>query len=270
MAMLQGLVLQLDPEEAPTPSRVRELLDARSIEPDLVLLPELWNACFDGRSLRAGQVADLESFLDPLLDYSRAHPHCLLCPGSLPVRVASDADEPRLANRSCLLQAGGMLGVYDKMHLFTQMDEQLWVRAGDTPFVCDTQLAGKSVRVGIAVCYDLRFPELWRTMAMQGATLILHPAQFPLKRHDAYRQLLRARAIENGLLVISCNRRGRSGNTDFCGGSVAWGPENPNPLLAPTKAICAEFSFDLDAVDEFRRKLDVLRDVRGAWRFPGT
>ena len=262
MAALLGLVIQLDPEEHPSPEDVSSLLESRDTPPDLVLLPELWNASFEGSSLRRGQVDNLEDFLQPLFEYSAAHPACLLCPGSLPVVVAPDAPEPRLVNRSVLLQAGKILGHYDKLHLFSQMDEQLWVRAGKQSLVCDTMLGGRPTKVGLAVCYDLRFPELWREMALQGAELILHPSQFPLKRHDAYRHLLRARAIENGQLVISCNRRGKSGNTEFGGGSVAWGPATAHSLLQPSEELLCPFSFDLEQVQDFRRKLDVLQDVR--------
>jgi predicted amidohydrolase len=77
--------------------------------------------------------------------------------------------------------------------------------------------------VGIPICYDLRFPELFRAMALAGAALFLVPAQWPVTRLEAWLTLARARAIENELFVAACNRVGTEGETVFPGRSCVVG-----------------------------------------------
>jgi predicted amidohydrolase len=262
-------VLQLDPEQAPPlarlPDRLEDLADQGA---RVILLPEFWNATFDGGRLARGTLED-EGALSPLLAWSARRPGLLLCPGSLPLRLR-DARTPALANRTWLIQDGRILARYDKLHLFGPMGEPAWVRAGDTPCVADLVMDGKRLRVGLAICYDLRFPELFRDLAARGAELVLLPAQWPRARHLAFHHLLRARAMENGITVAGANRLGRSGNTAFDGGSAAYGMGDGHVFLEPLyDREGAVVDLDLAAVRQERAGLDAVADRRYGLMPPG-
>jgi omega-amidase len=255
-------VLQLDPEAAPSLAGLPERLDALADEgAQVLLLPEFWNASFDGGALAKGALASEEE-LAPLLAWSARRPGLLLCPGSLPLRL-DDGGAPDLVNRSWLIQDGRILARYDKLHLFGPLGEPAWVRAGGSPCVADALIDGARLRVGLAICYDLRFPELFRDLAARGAELVLLPAQWPRARHFAFHHLLRARALENGIAVAGVNRLGRSGGTAFDGGSAAYGMGEEQVFLAPLygrkSAVC---ELDLEGVRRERGRLDAVADRR--------
>ncbi|MFA7329574.1 MAG: nitrilase-related carbon-nitrogen hydrolase [Candidatus Delongbacteria bacterium] len=259
---LRLAVLQLDPEQAPSlaelPGRLEELVRQGA---QAILLPEFWNTAFEGGRLARGALSG-EDGLAPLLEWSTRHPRLLLCPGSLPVRLA-DGDGPRLVNRSWLIQDGAIRLRYDKLHLFGPLGEPAWVRPGGRPALAELGLEGGSLRVGLAICYDLRFPELFRDLAARGAELILLPAQWPRARHFAFHHLLRARALENGISVAGVNRLGRSGGTDFDGGSAAYGMGDGQVFLEPLYGRESSLvELDLAGVRRERAKLDAVADRR--------
>ena len=254
-------ILQLDPEAALSleslPGLLEPLAEAGA---QVLLLPEFWNAAFEDGALSRGALASEEE-LAPLLAFSAARPGLLLCPGSLPLRLG-DGRAPDLVNRSWLMQAGRIVARYDKLHLFGPMGEPARVRPGGAPCVADAQIGGAALRVGLAICYDLRFPELFRDLAARGAELILLPAQWPLARRLPFRHLLRARAMENGVAVVGVNRSGRSGAVDFLGGSAAYGPGDDQVYLEMEEGESAVFSIDLAAVRQVRAQADAVADRR--------
>ena len=79
-------------------------------------------------------------------------------------------------------------------------------------------------RLGVAICYDLRFPELFRKLALEGAEILCLPAEWPKPRQEHWRTLLRARAIENQLFVAAANCCGVQGKLDFFGMSLLLSP----------------------------------------------
>lgn len=263
MDVLRLGLLQIDPEEGLGPATLAprlERLAGRGAE--LLLLPEFWNAAFDGERLARGALSVDERELEPLLDWSARRPEAVLCPGSLPVALAVERG-PALANRSWLIQAGRVLARYDKLHLFGPMGEPAWVRAGAEAVAAEARPGGRPLRIGLSICYDLRFPELYRDLAARGAELLLAPAQWPAQRIFAFHHLLRARAIENGVAVVGCNRSGSSGRTLFGGGSAAYGMGEGQIFLPPLPdGEDAVFEIDLAAVAAERAKLDAVADRR--------
>ncbi|MFP4322784.1 MAG: carbon-nitrogen family hydrolase [Anaerolineales bacterium] len=98
----------------------------------------------------------------------------------------------------------GIMGAYRKTHLFPLMREDQWLSAGESTL--NIQMPwGKTA---VAICYDLRFPELFRRYAVEGAQVVLLPCQWPEPRIEHYRTLVQARAIENGLYMVAVNRVG--------------------------------------------------------------
>ena len=154
---------------------------------------------------------------------------------------------------------GRTIAAYRKIHLFDALN----VRESDTmapgqalpPVV---NIAG--IKVGFAICYDLRFPEIFRYLALQGAQLIVVPSawyQGPIKEAH-WLTLLRARAIENTLYVAGCNLVGPS----FCGRSGLFDPFGIQVAGAGEEETLLVGTIDADRVDRVRQKLPSLRNRR--------
>ena len=153
---------------------------------------------------------------------------------------------------------GRLMGVYRKIHLFRLMEEDRWLQPGAAPLIMDLPWG----TTGMAICYDLRFPELFRRYAVQGAKVIVIPAEWPIERIDHWRTLLQARAIENQCYMVATNCAGPSGDTTFGGHSMIvdpWGKivvevgENPTLVTA---------EIDIDYVDVMRNRIPVFEDRR--------
>lgn len=216
----------------------------------LVVLPEMWSSGYDYRHLAelAGRTPEV---LERLCDLSRAHN--LVIVGSL-----AEPHGEHVCNSAWVIDGGEIAGQYRKLHLFSPMGEDRFLDAGDKTLVVDTS-AG---RLGVAICYDLRFPELFRRMALDGAEIVCLPAEWPKPRQEHWRTLLRARAIENQLFVAASNCCGVQGKLDFFGMSL---------LVAPRGEILAEAGetdelivadFDFTDMDDYRRAIPCWHDRR--------
>jgi len=181
---------------------------------ELVALPEYF--CLMGRADRdklAIAEAPGEGPIQRMLsDAAREH-RVWLIGGTLPIR---SADPDRVLNSNCVYAPDGSLAArYDKIHLFRydngreRYDEGCAILAGDTPIAFQ---AGP-VRVGLSVCYDLRFPELYRELMRPPCELISVPAAFTYTTGLAHWELLlRARAVENQCYVIAAAQGGTHEN----------------------------------------------------------
>ena len=146
--------------------------------------------------------------------------------GTLPMRIEGDAG--RAINACCVYkQEGALAARYDKMHLFSfktgseDHDESRVLRAGDRPVAFEAAVApGATLRVGLSICYDLRFPELYRALgAPAPCDLLCVPSAFTYPTGEAHWELLlRARAVENQAYVIAPAQGGRHEN-----GRRTWG-----------------------------------------------
>jgi deaminated glutathione amidase len=176
----------------------------------LIVLPELFNGYGD----LAEVVAQAETIPGPTSEAlcQRATQHGIwLCGGSLCER----SDQPgRGYNTSLLISPEGrVVATYRKVHLFdvnvpgnVNVCESSHMLPGEPPKVVETELA----RFGTAICYDLRFPELFRRLSQQGMEVLLFPSAFTAATgKDHWHVLVRARAIENQCYVIAANQCGR-------------------------------------------------------------
>jgi len=118
-------------------------------------------------------------------------------------------------NTSLVFQKGRLIHRYDKIHLFRGCHDHRYFRPGETIRTCVLHCAGGRVRTGIIICYDLRFPELVRAMALRGLHLLVVPARWPAVRDMAWQTLLRARALENQMFVVGHNARGEEGGHSY-------------------------------------------------------
>jgi 5-aminopentanamidase len=125
-----------------------------------------------------------------------------------------ERDGDLLRNSAVLVGPDGLIGTYRKTHLpFLGVDR--FVVPGDELTVYDTPLG----RIGVEICYDLRFPEVTRTLALKGADLVAHPTNFPMAAKVQTEVITLARAAENRIYLLTANRVGRERSGEFCGWS---------------------------------------------------
>ncbi|MBI5852731.1 MAG: carbon-nitrogen family hydrolase [Planctomycetes bacterium] len=222
----------------------------------IAVLPEMWTCSFvperDDAVLRASSRAEVR-----LLELSAEL-------GLMVVGSAPHVDAGQVFNRAQLIDAGRVLGEYRKIHLFSPIGEHRCHVAGCDPLVVDTRFG----RVAVAICYDIRFPELVRYYFHRQADILLVPAQWPEARSDHWRCLVKARAIENQLFVVGCNRIGVEASNrgdeqlvfpgdsrvvDPMGAVIASGAGEAAPIFA---------DLELRRVRMMRRILPIAKDRR--------
>jgi predicted amidohydrolase len=125
-----------------------------------------------------------------------------------------ERDGDTLRNAAVLVGPDGLVGTYRKTHLpFLGVDR--FVVPGDELTVYDTPLG----RIGVEICYDLRFPEVTRTLALKGADIVAHPTNFPMAAKVQTELITVARAAENRIYLLTANRVGKERSGEFCGWS---------------------------------------------------
>ncbi len=153
---------------------------------------------------------------------------------------------------------GRMLGIYRKLHLFRLMEEDKWLQPGQSPLAMDLPWGNTA----LAICYDLRFPELFRRYAVEGARVMIIPAEWPLERIEHWRALLRARAIENQCYIIACNAAGQTGSTVFGGHSTIIDPWGKTVIEGGEAPLLLTAEIEMEVVDDVRRRIPVFDDRR--------
>ncbi len=220
---------------------------------DLLVLPELWSTGYDLENAGRHATSTDEGIFAATRDLARQHGLHII--GSCLSLLAPGKYGNTLA---WFTPAGDRLAVYSKLHLFRLMLEEQYLTAGAAPTLVDSPLGS----VGLAICYDLRFPELFRRYALDGARIFILPSEWPHPRLAHWQTLLRARAIENQAFMIACNRVGQTRNDRFFGHSciidpwgeiVVEGGESPQLLTA---------DIETDIVPDIRRRIPVFEDRR--------
>ena len=149
--------------------------------------------------------------------------------------------------------------LYSKIHLFRLMSEDRWLTPGDQL----QQVEAPWGQTGLAICYDLRFPEMFRHYALAGSRLFLISAEWPLARIQHWQILLRARAIENQCFIAATNCTGLCGGETFGGSSAVISPWGETLVEASTgQPELHTISIDMDQVPSVRNKIPILKDRR--------
>ena len=168
------------------------------------------------------------------------------------------AENGRFYNRMYFVKPSGEFIGYDKRHLFAPGGEARQYTPGDSRAVVEYG----GVRFLLLVCYDLRFPELFRHLALQGAQLIFCPAEWPEARGDIWRLLAQARAAENHTFVVAVNCAGSFKGAPFYGHSMVVAPSGKILAEAGMQEEVVSCEIDLADVARVRSRLNALADVR--------
>jgi deaminated glutathione amidase len=243
--------------EANVAAADRLVREAAARGAQLVLLPELWPLWGSEEQMRAG-AQPLEG---PVAAWARERASELeidLVAGSF----SEAADGGRIHNTSLHVSpAGEVRAVYRKIHMFdvvvggTEYRESSVYAPGEEIVISST---GAGVELGMTVCYDLRFPELYRILALRGARVLLVPAAFTLATtRDHWEVLLRARAIENQAFVVAANTIG-----EYAPGRVTGGR---SMIIDPWGVVLAQAS---DTAGAIVAQLDLERQERVRAQLP--
>ena len=229
----------------------------------LVVLPETWT--YKGSHALLDDVAEsIDGPANTVLAGLAAELGVFVLAGSIYERTTRPG---RYANASVLFDPrGAPVAVYRKIHLFDAVaGAKVYRESDDLDPGADLVTADvDGLAVGLTICYDLRFPELYRSLALRGARLLLVPSAFTEETgRDHWEVLLRARAIENGCFVVAAAQWGVHGDDRRCHGrSMIVDPWGTVLAVAPDGVGVCDADLDLEAVERVRGRLPVLAHRR--------
>lgn len=229
------------------------LRQAAARESDVVVLPEMWTTGYalrDVDKLAEGLEGETLAMLAALArEYS-----VNIIIGSLPFRR-----DGRIYNGAFAIdRQGRVIAEYQKIHLFSLMGEERFFAPGGkrTCFTVDGVVAG------MIICYDLRFPELVRALALADCQILFVPAAWPRQRGDHWRALNIARAIENEMFVCAVNCVGRHGRDTFYGHSLIIDPWGRVLAEGGEEEEIVTADIDLAEIERVRQSITVFADRR--------
>jgi predicted amidohydrolase len=248
----------------------RLVRDAAADGAELVVLPEKWTVLGPPDVLRASAQPLSGPAVTAAASWARELGIRIVA-GSVPERVEG---QEKLFNTSAALGPdGGFRGVYRKIHMFdVDVDDVSYRESeaeepGDEIVVADAD----GVQLGLSVCYDLRFPELYRILALRGANVVTVPSAFTERTgRDHWEVLLRARAIENQVFVVAAGQIGDAPpHYRSYGRSMIVDPWGVVLAQAPDTECFVAADLDFAIQDEMRSSLPSLRNRRAsAYRWP--
>lgn len=220
--------------------------------PDVIVLPEMWTTAYALPEL--DRIADEDG--EPTTFFLQQ----LALTYDVNIIGGSYANNRggKIYNTSTVIdREGRIVYEYDKIHLVPMLNEPAYLEGGKEK-VEVFELDG--VKMGLIICYDLRFPELSRRLALEGAEVLYVVAEWPTARKNHWKNLQIARAIENQMFVVSCNRIGSYKGEDFAGMSMMvdpWGDTIKMGSEGNEEAIVE--SLDLKMVSKIREDVPIFK-----------
>ncbi|MFT6099137.1 MAG: putative amidohydrolase [Arenicella sp.] len=252
---LAQIDVQLGCVEENTKKMTRWIERAGSEGNDLIVFPEMSDTGYDMEVILKTS-SDWNSGVIESIKQAAAKANINVIAG-ISERVAGD-----VYNSIAVLDRNGkQIGKYRKTHLITAEPtcEQLFLKAGDQLGVVEIE----GHLIGLMTCYEIRFPEIARTLALRGAEILVIPAAWPLIRLPHWEALILARAIENQVFVAATSRIGNDTGVPFSGTSTIISPYGN--IMASASQIHEELittNINFDFIDEVRAQVKVHQDRR--------
>src|SRR5690606_32393382 len=251
ISLLQTDVVAGDPEA--NRERMGEWIrkTVQKERPDVVVLPEMWNMGFlFSRLEKAADRGELPRWLSRVA----AEHGIYLVAGSI-----AEEEAGGFYNASYMFDPDGrQIGHYRKIHLFRLLKEERYLKSGDQR--CLFRIG--DVTAGTIICYDLRFPELVRTLVLDGAQILFVPAGWPRPRIRHWRILNQARAVENQMFVVAVNRVGEEEGTLYGGHSMVVDPWGEILVEGAGEETVLTVEIDPSAALHVRKTIPVFEDRR--------
>ncbi len=189
--------------------------EAKQSKCDLILLPEVWTTGFLFKKLKS-----LSKYTKSIVDeIKKASRNILICGTYV---TDNEIDNDKVFNKFLAIENGNIIFEYTKSMLFGVTKEDDYFSRGDLNQKNVFEFHG--VKIGVSVCYELRFPEFFRKASFNGALIHLHPAIWPASRVDHWNTLTKARSIENQFYFLCSNGVGLSGKWKLAGNSKIYSP----------------------------------------------
>ncbi|MCC6675412.1 MAG: carbon-nitrogen hydrolase family protein [Thermomicrobiales bacterium] len=267
-------VLQMNSGEdkaANIETALRLIDEAAATGARMVVLPEIWTYLGN----EEGNRANAEFIPGPVTDAlaQKARQHGIYVHGG---SILEKRDgEPKLFNTAVVFDpTGQIVAKYSKMHMFdvvldgvASYRESNTVQRGEEIVTFDMD----GTTVGLAICYDLRFPELFRILRLRGAEVIVLPAAFTMTTgKDHWEVLLRARAIENQVYMVSCGQFGPDSSGKWCyGRSLVADPWGTVIATAPDRECVLRATIDPEYLQKIRRQVPSVENRQAdLYRWP--
>lgn len=235
--------------------RVIDMVEAQKGKADLVVLPELWHVGAFNNAALMPNAQQRDGDLVTRLRHAAREAGVWLHGGSF----VEECDGGKPANTTVVIRPDGQVAAfYRKIHLFGfDEGEAVMLQRGDDAIVINDTPVGDA---GIATCYDLRFPELFRAQSLKGAEAYVLCSGWPTPRINHWSALIKARAIENQAWFIACNEVGRNGNYILGGTSMVVDPKGDVVAQAGTDEEILYADVDPQAARDWRTSFPILRD----------
>jgi len=224
---------------------------AATMKPDFIVLPEMFEIVAPPKKA-VQHAAAIPSSLTDLIGRLARELSINIIGGTL-----FEQTEEGVYNTAVVFDRIGKLrGIYRKMHLFDAFgySESEGIRRGKEPLIVELE----GLCFGLAVCYDIRFPELFRYYSLKGAQTVFLPSAFFQPNHDHWQLSIRARALDNGIFVLGCNQTGKR----FVGRSMAADPWGVVIASLGVEEGILTVDIDCENVDATRKKLPLLMNRR--------
>ena len=241
--------------------KVEKLLeDFKEEKPDLIVLPELfstgWYPPIYPKSCELQENSLTLKFLSDLAKEFNSN----IVGGSFVLKSGNN-----LKNTCPIFDRGGeLIAKYEKMHLFSHYEqgEGSFSKSGKKGLIVNTDVG----KLGISICYDIRFPELHRAYTYSGADVLINVAAWPKTRLHHYQALARARAVENQIFFIGVTQTGLITNDEYNSGhSLAVSPFGVIIKEADEKECAISFDIDLNEQKNLRQKVPTLKDKKDSY-----
>jgi len=231
---------------------VKTMVNQANIAPQsIIVLPEMFDTGF---SLNIENTCDDQNSSKIFLSTLAKQTQCTIIAG-ITIKNKNNKGE----NQSITISPKGeILCKYTKLHPFTLGEEDQYFDAGGQTEIFNIE----DFTFAPLICYDLRFPETFRSTALQGAHVYSVIANWPKKRADHFATLLKARAIENQAYVIGVNRTGSDPNLDYAGGSQIISPIGEILACAGDQPTVIQATIRLASQLDYRQGFPVLNDIR--------
>ncbi|MDR3585600.1 MAG: carbon-nitrogen family hydrolase [Desulfosporosinus sp.] len=257
MSTLNIAVIQMDVTLGEPDANLNKMeslvLEAAQSKPDIIVLPETWNTGYFPKNISELALASGIKAVKKMGELAK-NLHIYLIGGSI-----SEVCNEQVVNTTKVFNRDGLeIASYQKIHLFSPGEENKFYTEGNKVV---TFSIGEHL-CGVIICYDLRFPELTRRLALDGVEMLFVPAEWPHPRLEHWQTLLKARAIENQIFVIGCNGVGLGNGVKFCGHSSVISPWGEIIKEAEEEEEIFKVEVDTEVISEVRKKIPVFMDRR--------
>ena len=229
---------------------------------DVIILPEVWTVGWDCREFRkTAEYIDSSETVALLSDIAKKYKACILG-GSFIEKV----DEQTFLNTCPVIdREGKLIAKYSKNHLYSSYgaDENKYVKTGDCPVMIDID----GIKTGLTICYDIRFPEIFRAYRKLGAELLVNMAAWGLKKPIPWETMTRCRAIENQAYMVALTQSGQISDTewnighsrifDFLGETISEIKDQKEGAMSVT--------VNFSKLRKYREECQIMNDLRASY-----